>query len=69
VLRLARHETDFDSLIGIMTGYNLDGRGIGVRFSEGVRDISLLQRVHTGSGAHLGSYPMGIRSKVAEASS
>jgi hypothetical protein len=31
---------------------------IGVRFPAGARDVSLLHSVHTGSGAHLASYPM-----------
>jgi hypothetical protein len=37
------------SLIGIATGYGLDGRRIGVRFPIGARHFSFL---HTGSRAH-----------------
>jgi hypothetical protein len=37
-----------DSAVGIATGYGLDGRGVRVSHI-----------VHTGSGAHPASYPMG----------
>jgi hypothetical protein len=30
-----------------------------IRFPTGARDFSLLRNVHTGSGAHPASYPMG----------
>jgi hypothetical protein len=32
----------------------------GVQFPAGTRDISLLQKVQTGSGTHRASYTMGI---------
>jgi hypothetical protein len=41
--------------VGITTGY----WKIGVRFSVGARNFSLLHLVQTGSGAHPVSYPMG----------
>jgi hypothetical protein len=37
-----------DSVVGIATGYGLDGRGVGVR----------VHVVQTGSGVHPTSYPM-----------
>jgi hypothetical protein len=48
-----------DSSVGIATGYRLDDRTIGVRFSEGAVYFSLHHRVQTGSGAHPASYTMG----------
>jgi hypothetical protein len=48
-----------DSSVGIATGYRLDDRMIGVRFTAGAGNFSLLRRVQTGSGAHPASYPMG----------
>jgi hypothetical protein len=49
-----------DSSVGIVTGYWLDGRGVGVQVPEG-REFSLLHVVQTGSGNHPASYPMGTR--------
>jgi hypothetical protein len=46
------------SAVGVVTGYGLDGRGVGVRVPVGVR-FSPLHVVQTGSGAHPASYPMG----------
>jgi hypothetical protein len=40
--------------VGIGTGWMA-----GVRFPAGARDFSILHSVHTGSGAHPASYPMG----------
>jgi hypothetical protein len=37
-------------------GYGLDNRGVLVPFPIGARDISLLQSVETGPGAHPASY-------------
>jgi hypothetical protein len=39
---------------GIATGWTA-----GVRFPAGARDFSLLHSIHTASGAHPASYPMG----------
>jgi hypothetical protein len=36
-----------------------DDRGSGVRFPAEAGNFSLLHRIHTGSGAHSASYPMG----------
>jgi hypothetical protein len=36
----------------------MDGRGIRFRFPAGVRDVSLLHSVQTGSGAHPASSPV-----------
>jgi hypothetical protein len=48
-----------DSSVGIATGYRLNDQMIGVRFSAGTGNFSLLHRVQTGSRAHPASYPMG----------
>jgi hypothetical protein len=45
-----------DSSVGIATGYGLDDRG---SISGKGRGFSLFNSVHTGSGAHTASYPMG----------
>jgi hypothetical protein len=47
-----------DSVVGIATGCGLDGRGVGVRVQVG-QDFSPLHVIHTRSGAHPASYPMG----------
>jgi hypothetical protein len=47
-----------DSSVGIVTGYGLDGRGVGVRVPVGAR-FSPLRVVQTGSEAHPTSYTMG----------
>jgi hypothetical protein len=48
-----------DNSVGIATGYGLDDRMIGVRFPAEAKNFFLRQRLHTGSGAHPVSYPMG----------
>jgi hypothetical protein len=47
------------SSVGTATGYGLDDRMIGVPFPARAGNFSLLHHVHTGSGVHLVSYPMG----------
>jgi hypothetical protein len=49
---------NWDSSVGIATGYGLDDRGVGVRVPK-YQEFSLLQVVPTGSGVHTTSYPMG----------
>jgi hypothetical protein len=48
-----------DSSVGIATGYGLNDRMIGVRFSAWAGNFSLRHHVQTGSGALPSSYPMG----------
>jgi hypothetical protein len=48
-----------DSVVGIMTGYGLDGRGIGVWFLAGTR--TFLHIIQTRTGAHSVSFSVGIR--------
>jgi hypothetical protein len=45
--------------LGIVTGYGLNDRMIGVRFPTGDGNFSLHHRIQTGSGAHPPSYPVG----------
>jgi hypothetical protein len=52
-----------DSIVGIMTGYGLNDRGVGVRVPVGSRN-SLLQVAQTGSGIDPTSYPMGTRGSI-----
>jgi hypothetical protein len=47
----------WDSSVGTGTGYELDGRGIGFRFTAGERNFSLLHSVP--AWTHPPSYPMG----------
>jgi hypothetical protein len=47
------------SSVGIATGLELDDRMIAVRFSTGAGNFSLGHHVHTCSGAHPASYPLG----------
>jgi hypothetical protein len=47
------------SVYWLWVGYELDDWRIGVRFSEGVNSLSLLQGIHNGSGAHPASYSKG----------
>jgi hypothetical protein len=47
------------SSVTLVTGYGMDGRGIGVKSPAGAREFSLLHSVQTGSGAHPASYPNG----------
>jgi hypothetical protein len=48
-----------DSAVGIVNGFRVGGRGVGVP-SPGIgENFSLLQNVQTSSGAHRASYPMG----------
>jgi hypothetical protein len=46
------------SVVGIATGYRLDDQGVGVLVPVG-QELSLLHIVHTGSGVHPTSCPMG----------
>jgi hypothetical protein len=48
----------WDSLVGIVTGYGLDGWG---SIPGRDRDFSLLPRVQTSSGVHPASYLVGTR--------
>jgi hypothetical protein len=54
-------EKSHDNSVGIELRYGLDDRGSRVRVSAGAENYSLHHRVQIGSGAHLASYPMGIR--------
>jgi hypothetical protein len=47
-----------DRVVGIVTGYGMDDRGVGARVPVG-EEFSLLRVVQTGSGAHPTSYQMG----------
>jgi hypothetical protein len=49
----------FDSTAGIATGYGLEDLIIRFRFPVEAGNISLRHHVHTGSGTHPASYPMG----------
>jgi hypothetical protein len=49
----------------IVSDYGLDDRAIGVRFPAGAKDFSSILCVHTGSGAHPASCPMGTGGKSA----
>jgi hypothetical protein len=49
-----------DSTVGIVTGYGLDDRVIGVRFQVGAGNF-FRHCVQTSSGAHPDSYLMGSR--------
>jgi hypothetical protein len=42
-----------------VSDYGLDDRAIGVRSPAGVKDLSSILCVQTGSGAHPASYTMG----------
>jgi hypothetical protein len=48
----------WDSAVSIVTGYGLDGRGVGVRVPVG-QYFSPLHIIQTGTGAHPASCPMG----------
>jgi hypothetical protein len=48
-----------DSAVGIVTGYGLDNRGVGVLVPIG-KEFSILHVAQAESGAHPASYPMGI---------
>jgi hypothetical protein len=50
-----------DSSVDLATGYGMDDRMMGVRFLAGAGNFSLHYRIKTGSGAHIDSYPVGIR--------
>jgi hypothetical protein len=54
-----------DSSVGIATSYWLDDLEVGVRVPV-KQEFSLLHVVHTGSGVHPTSYPMGTGGKAAE---
>jgi hypothetical protein len=47
--------------IKLISDGNTKGWMIGVRIPAGAGNFSLRQRVQTGSGAHLASYPMGTK--------
>jgi hypothetical protein len=51
------------SSVGIATGYRRDDRGVGVRFSAGARNFSLLYKAQVGSGAHSTTYIIGTGSR------
>jgi hypothetical protein len=64
----SRHEVSGGSSDGTATGYGLDDRGSGVRFSAGAENFSLRHHVQTGSGAHpVGAGGSFLGSKAAEA--
>jgi hypothetical protein len=44
--------------------YGLDRQGIGVRFSAGIRDISVLYSVYTGFRAFSACYPLGAEGPI-----
>jgi hypothetical protein len=46
------------SSVGVVRGYRLDGRELGVRFLAGTRNLYLLHRIHTCSEAHPAPYTM-----------
>jgi hypothetical protein len=48
-----------DSSVGLSMDYVLEGRGVRVLFPTGIRDISHLRSIQTGSEAHPASYTMG----------
>jgi hypothetical protein len=50
-----------DSSVGTELGYGLDDRSSRVLFPAGTGNFSLHHRVHTESGAHPASYPVGTR--------
>jgi hypothetical protein len=50
-------EKNLRSSVDVATGYGLDNRGFDSR--RGAGNFSFLHRVHTGSGTHPTSYPMG----------
>jgi hypothetical protein len=54
-----QYYTSQDGSVGIGTGYGLDDRIIGVRFTAGAGNFSLRHRIQTDSEAHPTSYPMG----------
>jgi hypothetical protein len=47
------------SSVSTVSAYGLDDRAIGVRSPAGAKDFSSILCVHTGSGAHPASCPMG----------
>jgi hypothetical protein len=53
-----------DSSGSIVSDYGLDDRAIEVRSPTGAEDFSSGLCVHTGSGAHPASYPMGTGGKA-----
>jgi hypothetical protein len=54
---IERIKNSRDGVVGIVTGYMVDDRGVRILVRVGSR-ISLLHVVQTGSGAHPASYPM-----------
>jgi hypothetical protein len=57
ITSVLNHLHSVGSSVGIITGYGLDDRIMGVRFLARAGDFSL-HRVQTDSGAHPASYPM-----------
>jgi hypothetical protein len=60
--KIQRHRTftrSRGSSSSIVSDYGLDDRAIEVRSPTGAGDFSPSPCIQTGSGAHLGSYPMG----------
>jgi hypothetical protein len=53
------------SSVGMATGYGLNDRGSGVRFTAGTGNFSLLHRIQTDSGAYPPSHPMCTGGKAA----
>jgi hypothetical protein len=50
--------------VSIVSDYGLDNRAIGIRTPAGGKDFSSIRCVHTGSGAHPVSSPMGTGGKA-----
>jgi hypothetical protein len=59
LLSVSSIQRNRDSAVGIVTGYRMDGRGVGVRIPVGSK-FSLLYVVQTGSWVHPASYPTGM---------
>lgn len=53
--------SEWESSVGKEVGYELEGRGIGVRFLAGSTDFSVFLGVQINSGAYPASYPMITR--------
>jgi hypothetical protein len=45
--------------VSTTTAYELNERGVGVPSPGRVKKVSVIQIIHTGSGVHPTSYPMG----------
>jgi len=55
---LVKHRDNF--IFTLFVGYGLDDKMIRVLFPGGSRNSSLRYRVHSDSGAHPASHPMGV---------